>query len=427
MVSFRQEDYRYYGEYRCPLAYYWLCQNWADTSQGHSFPELDGRLAILDGHLFFWRKDWDALCQATEHALAADNENFFQELFRLADKRIRDVLAQSASLSDEPASLARFFKAVHALQFPWFMMVPIGLAVEQSGHAPSFAMGPIPKTPGQRRLADLLRLRHLAGRERQDGISLHLETYAWHGMMHFWGTPLTRQGVLEELAANRSQPPLATEGTTTLLATLSFWRNYIAEACAMASLAFAGVADKLEGRTGLKKGSLLWMTPAEIMVLTEKGQGVETKTLDRREQAYGLADTAAHEAYLLDGQELRAALAELLEQPAEMTALKGMAANKGWAVGRAVIVRQPSDLAKVKEGDVLISPETTPDLIPAFYKVCAIVTDMGGLTSHAAVMSREFGLPCVIGTKVASRVVVDGDKVEVDAETGVVHIRQAGA
>ncbi len=66
--------------------------------------------------------------------------------------------------------------------------------------------------------------------------------------------------------------------------------------------------------------------------------------------------------------------------------------------------------------------ETTPDVIIAMKKASAIVTDFGGLTSHAAIVSREFGIPCIVGTKSATQMLKDGDMVEVDAEEGVVRI-----
>ncbi len=73
-----------------------------------------------------------------------------------------------------------------------------------------------------------------------------------------------------------------------------------------------------------------------------------------------------------------------------------------------------------KIGDILLSQATSPDLLPAMKKAAAIVTEQGGITSHAAIVSRELGIPCVIGTKIATKVLKDGDLVEVDANRGIV-------
>ena len=74
----------------------------------------------------------------------------------------------------------------------------------------------------------------------------------------------------------------------------------------------------------------------------------------------------------------------------------------------------------MRQGDVLVSTATNIDLVPAMKKAAAIVTDVGGVTCHAAVVSRELKVPCVIGTKVATKWLRDGDLVEVDAAEGVV-------
>ena len=71
-------------------------------------------------------------------------------------------------------------------------------------------------------------------------------------------------------------------------------------------------------------------------------------------------------------------------------------------------------------GDVLVSVATTPSIVTAMKKAAAIVTDQGGLTCHAAIVSRELGVPCVVGTKIATASLKDGDLVEVDAMKGIV-------
>ena len=98
----------------------------------------------------------------------------------------------------------------------------------------------------------------------------------------------------------------------------------------------------------------------------------------------------------------------------------GRVASKGLAKGKAVIIRGVKDLEKVKEGDILIAVTTHPDYVPAMRKAAAIVTDEGGITSHAAIVSREFGLPCIVGTKIATKILNDGDLVEVDANNGTI-------
>ena len=90
------------------------------------------------------------------------------------------------------------------------------------------------------------------------------------------------------------------------------------------------------------------------------------------------------------------------------------------AKGKVKIVFNREELGKVEQGDILVAPMTTPWYLPAIKKAVAIITDEGGITCHAAIVSRELGVPCIIGTKIATKVLKDGDFVEVNAHKGVV-------
>ncbi len=100
--------------------------------------------------------------------------------------------------------------------------------------------------------------------------------------------------------------------------------------------------------------------------------------------------------------------------------LVGQTAYPGKIIGVAKIVRATSDIPKVNEGDIIVSTATSPNLLPAMHKAAGFVTDMGGITCHAAIVSREMRKPCVIGTKVATKLFKDGDKIELDADNAIV-------
>ncbi len=90
--------------------------------------------------------------------------------------------------------------------------------------------------------------------------------------------------------------------------------------------------------------------------------------------------------------------------------------------GKVKIVNLTSDMEKFNDGEILVSVATTPDIVPAMKKASAIISDLGGLTCHAAIISRELKKPCLIGTKIATKVLHDGDEAEVDADKGTVKI-----
>jgi pyruvate, water dikinase len=99
-----------------------------------------------------------------------------------------------------------------------------------------------------------------------------------------------------------------------------------------------------------------------------------------------------------------------------------MVANKGKVIGKVRIIHNTKSMDKMQKGDILVSSMTKPEIIPAIRKASAIVTDEGGVTCHASIVSREYNIPCIIGTKIASKVLKDGDIVEVDANKGIVKI-----
>jgi phosphohistidine swiveling domain-containing protein len=105
----------------------------------------------------------------------------------------------------------------------------------------------------------------------------------------------------------------------------------------------------------------------------------------------------------------------------EATELKGQVAFPGKVKGVArLILTADGRGVDFKEGEIIVTISTNPDLIQIMKKCSAIVTDEGGITSHAAIISRELKKPCIVGTKTATSILKDKDLVEVDAEKGVV-------
>ena len=101
--------------------------------------------------------------------------------------------------------------------------------------------------------------------------------------------------------------------------------------------------------------------------------------------------------------------------------LEGQGASPGTGSGPAVIIKDPKELKRVQNGQILVTEMTTPDFVPAMKKVKGIVTDQGGQTSHAAIVSRELSVPCVVGTNTATKIIKEGDLVTVDGTNGKIY------
>ena len=101
--------------------------------------------------------------------------------------------------------------------------------------------------------------------------------------------------------------------------------------------------------------------------------------------------------------------------------LQGLGASPGVGVGPVKIIKSAKEIKRMEGGEILVTEMTTPDFVPAMKKAAAIVTDTGGMTSHAAIVSREIGVPCIVGTQEATKILKEGTTVSVDGTHGIVY------
>ncbi|MFZ6035680.1 MAG: PEP-utilizing enzyme [Patescibacteria group bacterium] len=167
---------------------------------------------------------------------------------------------------------------------------------------------------------------------------------------------------------------------------------------------------------------LEWYDPISLKRYFQ-GKRLSPDELDRRRECY-IIEMKHGRWKILSGKAARQYYHRLFGNDSRRTVaapiVKGMTAQPGRVVGTVRIVIRRADQASVCEGDIIVSPMTTPHLMTAVRKAAAIVTDEGGMTAHAAIVARELKVPCVVGTKNATTVFKDGDMVEVDAQRGIV-------
>lgn len=179
-------------------------------------------------------------------------------------------------------------------------------------------------------------------------------------------------------------------------------------------------------RLGLTNEQVVTLTTFEIAQLLEGKKIADLVTmLAKRQEAYAFVLIDRKMSILIgkEAQEFYDRFTPSFNRKVtkiDTVIITGMPASMGKATGPAKILFAHNDIAKVEKGDILVAPVTTPDYILAMEKAAAFVTDEGGITSHAAIVAREFGVPCVVGTKVATKIFKDGDLIEVDANMGVV-------
>lgn len=102
--------------------------------------------------------------------------------------------------------------------------------------------------------------------------------------------------------------------------------------------------------------------------------------------------------------------------------IKGLGASPGQAEGKAHVLLPGEKLTAFREGEILVTTITDPTMVGAMVKAAAIVTDIGGITSHPAILSREMGIPCVVNTKEATKKITTGNRLKVNGTTGEIHV-----
>jgi phosphoenolpyruvate synthase/pyruvate phosphate dikinase len=186
---------------------------------------------------------------------------------------------------------------------------------------------------------------------------------------------------------------------------------------------FPKFLGEVEARAKINFSLLLFAFPGEIIDFL-KGKKLFNKTKLEERKRYYVWFTKNGKGGYFTGDKAREVenreLTKKSEDYSSVSIIRGVTASPGKAKGNVKVVLGVKDSSKIKLGDILVTSMTNPKYIPAMRRAAAFVTDEGGLTCHAAILSRELNKPCVIGTKIATKVLKDGDLVEVDANKGIV-------
>ena len=159
----------------------------------------------------------------------------------------------------------------------------------------------------------------------------------------------------------------------------------------------------------------------ELNTLIERGLKVEKLYGSVQDTEWGF-DKDTKEFYFLQSRPITTLAGDKEEKEEKLiTLVKGLPASPGIGRGKVKLIKDISEINKVNEGDVLVTAMTNPDMVPAMRKCAGVVTDEGGRTCHAAIVSRELQIPCIVGAKTATKTLKTGDTVTVDAVRGIVY------
>lgn len=181
-------------------------------------------------------------------------------------------------------------------------------------------------------------------------------------------------------------------------------------------LGYKRVVEALSRKFSLSKKDAEWLIYEDLA-----GKLDRKKIIARQKRSVILFGANLGMGKFMSKNEVEKIIKEFFEIK-QVTEIKGMTASKGKATGQVRLILRNEDFSKFSSGEILVTGMTRPEFMPLMKKALAIITDDGGITCHAAIISRELKKPCIIGTKIATKVLHDGDWVEVNADKGEVKI-----
>lgn len=215
---------------------------------------------------------------------------------------------------------------------------------------------------------------------------------------------------------------------TEFIAQRDWTKGYYAKAL----LSFSHLLDEIANRMGGKREDLFNYSYREVDEFLSHGKVISVEELENRYKNGFIFTIKSGNEELITGKERieQVIEGENISDPFEkkdgIREFKGLGATTGKIIGKARVLESADGISDFIPGEILITYMTTMEFTPVFRKAAGVVTDEGGMSCHAAIVSREFKLPCVVGTKVATRTVKTGDIIEVDGTQGRVRIIEGG-
>lgn len=202
------------------------------------------------------------------------------------------------------------------------------------------------------------------------------------------------------------------------LADFTFYKDFIRMNYNRLHYSTQPLFQEIANRLNVSREDLRYLTALEIKDALERDK-LNRADIKARKKFY-VCVTDGKTIHIKVGRDAKILFRQTENRVSQDLEIKGVGASLGKVQGVVRVVRSGKDLKNWPSKAVMVTPMTTPELVALAKKSIAVVTDEGGITCHAAIVSRELKIPCVIGTKTATKILKDGDLVEVDANNGII-------
>jgi len=386
-----------------------------------------GEIRQLEGHYFLHQKDIDRIIEFVEDKLVKKNIKWFKDFFRLCDRKIKEVLKL-----EEKNDLKKFFKAVveaaNCSMAIEFLDTGLEKYIEKICQRKNIELPEILNKIKPHKKTLLIKYQEELRNLKKSKTDKFLKKWEWVGTHFFMGEGLAEKKIINLLKRQQKKKkeekftiPVDFRIAAKIGGKMAFYRSYLIEQIDRVAYGYWPLIKKIGKENNLTWEEVISLNHYELIELKDKK--ILPANFKQRKAGFGTINLKGFIG-VITGEKLKASLKEC-EQEIEsgITEFKGMVACRGEKIrGIVKVIEESKNISKMKQGDILVANETTPDYIVGMKIAGAIITNQGGITSHAAITSREMKIPCIIGTKIATKVLKDGDLVEVDAERGIVKI-----
>jgi len=426
-MNFNQKEWIHLGQWVQPTISESFWNYWSQNNKfPFDIPQLDGRLFVFHGHhfvrksdvevmkQFFLKQEWDFSFLEMLTEWVDDIHNNCVKKINLRFDHLSESLRNLQEVGDNNVNAWIFFLILNDILGERIE----GLCQEQ-GYDFNIILKnitPLKKSFAVKRLEEAVKVKDLNEQDKK----LHTQSFSFVGMHHFVGKPYTElsTGIVEE--KRTFSIPLELKWHAKLGSIAAWARTHMAETSGYIQHKIRPVLLEVNEKLQLNETEYLWLSCKELIQALDNPKAFAKPNLQKRKEKVGTYSEGAR-TIIIGAEEVDEALNQLLPEKKAITfPLKGRSASPGKVQGRAKVIIRPEDIQKLQHGDIMVAPETAPDFMAAFHKAAGVITNQGGITSHAAIVSREFGLPCIVGVEGATDIIKDNELIELDADKGII-------
>ncbi len=398
------------------------------TSKSEIYKELNldsvlrGDAKVTDGYYFSLESDLERIGQLIDDYF--EGKNKWLDIYFKVCERETEKLVKLENKNDLKILAEQLLECVSCSKIINFLDDCISRHLVKLGQELNISYATILAWIKPGRNTQLMRYKRELEKLNDDEINNFIKKYEWVGTKFFVGRPLSKKQVKEELKALHkyksreiiNNTPSKFNKIIKIASELTYQRTNLSEVIIRVSYSYwRQIKDYLKNY-GLKFSDIGLFTYFEFLDLL-KGKSYP-KGLYERKNGFSI-EFISGKWNIFTGSEIDN---KILQKKFifKKKELKGIPANFGKLKGKTRILNSLADAINIKKGDIIVASEITTDYILILSKVSAIITEQGGITSHAAIIARELKKPCIVGVKMATKILKDGDRVEVDANNGII-------